>query len=55
MNQTANPSEETLRGLGVGYGLQAALRGSSAVATPDISSLALHDLDTVTWTGGPAR
>ena len=52
MNQTANASEETLRGLGVGYGLQAALRGSSAVATPDISSLALRDMDTVTWAGG---
>jgi uncharacterized protein (DUF1501 family) len=52
MSQTANPSEETLRGLGVGYGLQAALRGSAAVATPDISSLALDGMDTVTWTGG---
>jgi uncharacterized protein (DUF1501 family) len=55
MNQTANESEETLRGLGVGYGLQAALRGSSAVATPDLSSLALNDLDTVTWTGSSAE
>ena len=36
----------------VGYGLQAALRGSSAVATPDISSLALRDMDTITWSGG---
>ena len=46
---------ETLRGLGVGYGLQAALRGSAAVATPDISSLALHGMDTVAWTGGNGR
>jgi uncharacterized protein (DUF1501 family) len=52
MNQTANPSEETLRGVGVGYGLQAALRGSASVATPDLSSLALHGLDTLAWTGG---
>lgn len=52
MNQTADASEPTLRGLGVGYGLQAALRGSAAVATPDIASLALNDMDTVAWTGG---
>jgi uncharacterized protein (DUF1501 family) len=52
MNQTANASEETLRGVGVGYGLAAALRGSSSVATPDLSSLALHGVDTVAWAGG---
>lgn len=52
MSQTADASEPTLRGLGVGNGLQAALRGSAAVATPDIASLALHDKDTVAWTGG---
>jgi uncharacterized protein (DUF1501 family) len=52
MNQTANESESHLRGLGVGYGLQAALRGSAAMATPDISSLALEGMDTVAWAGG---
>ncbi len=55
MNQSANPTEPTLRGVGIGYGLQAAMRGSAAVATPDLSSLALSGMDTVAWTGGNAE
>jgi len=55
MNQTANPTESTLRGVGVGYGLQASFRGSAAVATPDLSSLALQSMDTVAWAGGSAE
>src|SRR5207244_529406 len=47
MSQTANDTEATLRGVGIGYGLQASLRGSAAVATPDLSSLALQNMDTL--------
>jgi uncharacterized protein (DUF1501 family) len=51
MARTSGAEENALRGVGVGNGLQAALRGSKAISTPDLSSLVLTDLNTVRWTG----
>ncbi|HEY6532978.1 MAG TPA: DUF1501 domain-containing protein [Acidimicrobiales bacterium] len=55
MTRSGSSEENALRGVGVGNGLQAALRGSSAISTPDLSSLLVNDLDTVTWTHAPGE
>ncbi len=41
LNGSANATESPLRGISVGNGLQASLRGSPAIATPNLNSLTL--------------
>ena len=43
---TATGSEDALRGVGIGNGLQPSLRGSTAIATPNLQSLALYGAGT---------
>ena len=43
---TAGVSEDALRGVGIGNGLQPSLRGSAAIATPSLQSLSLYSSGT---------
>lgn len=43
---TAGPAEDALRGVSIGNGLQPSLRGSTAIATPNLQSLSLYSSGT---------
>ena len=52
MSQSGNGTESPFRGLGIGNGLQASLRGGGATSTPDVASLALDDYLSLTYARG---
>ena len=46
LSATAGSTEDALRAVGIGNGLQPSLRGSSAIATPNLQSLSLYGAGT---------